>query len=93
MVLCGSINKDIARLINAQEGVSGCVGLSGLDNNLIRAVRKDPRLGLVGEPTEINAAFIKQLLALKVVPLIAPVGQNTAESEQDTCPLLTFSNI
>eukprot|EP01036_Dinobryon_divergens_P024296 gene24296-32732_t len=80
MVLCGSINKDIARLLTSQPGVLGCVGLSGLDNNLITAVQKDPRLGLVGEPAAVNAEFLHQLLKLNIVPLIAPVGQDAGGS-------------
>ena len=81
MVLCGSINKDIARLLTSQPGVLGCVGLSGLDNKLITAVQKDPRLGLVGEPATVNALFLQQLLKLNIVPLIAPVGQDVEGSK------------
>ena len=62
MVLCGSINKEIASRINAKTGVQGAVGLSGLDANIIQAVQKDVRFGLVGEPIEVNSDFIKKLV-------------------------------
>lgn len=76
MVLCGSINKEIASKINGKEGVFGSIGLSGLDAGLIKAVQKDERLGLVGEPTKVNAEFLRQLLQIKIVPVIAPIGSD-----------------
>lgn len=79
MVLCGSINKEIVGKISGQEGVRGAVGLCGLDSQLIKAKVKNPALGLVGEPSTVNTDIIKDLLALKLVPVIAPVGCN----EQD----------
>jgi acetylglutamate kinase len=76
MVLCGSINKEIVGKISGQEGVRGAVGLCGLDSQLIKAKVKNPTLGLVGEPSTVNTDIIKDLLALKLVPVIAPVGCN-----------------
>ena len=49
MVLCGSINKDIASSISQNVGVVGAVGLSGLDAGLVKAKQRDPKLGLVGK--------------------------------------------
>jgi acetylglutamate kinase len=48
MVLCGSINKEIAALLSSKQGVRGAVGLSGLDSELILSTQKDKKLGLVG---------------------------------------------
>lgn len=76
MVLCGSINKEIVGRISMQEGVNGAIGLCGLDAKLIRAKVKNPELGLVGEPTQVNAKVIRELLSIKLIPVIAPVGCN-----------------
>lgn len=89
MVLCGSINKDIAGMISAQPGVRGAIGLCGLDGKLIQAkamvktaidevtgkeIQLD--LGLVGDPTIVNTQLLKDLLGLSLVPVCAPVGCN-----------------
>lgn len=74
MVLCGSINKEIVSKVSQKSGVYGAIGLSGLDSGLIKASRKDERLGLVGEPSSVNAEFLRSLLKLNIIPIIAPVG-------------------
>lgn len=86
MVLCGSINKEIVGRISAQEGVRGAVGLCGLDAGLIKAdivrkVVKDENgveqvldFGLVGDPTEVNVDLLRDLIGLRLVPVIAPIG-------------------
>ena len=91
MVLCGSINKDIAGMISSQPGVRGAIGLCGLDGKLIQAkamvktaidevtgkeIQLD--LGLVGDPTIVNTQLLKDLLSLSLVPVCAPVGCNEA---------------
>lgn len=63
-------------MISKQPGIRGALGLSGLDSKLIVAKIKQPELGLVGEPLEVNTALISDLLRLNVVPVIAPVGFN-----------------
>ncbi len=72
MVLCGLINKDIVRRINVHGGRA--VGVSGIDANLIKVKKNNEDLGLVGEVTEVNAAFIKNLLKDGYLPVIAPIG-------------------
>ena len=85
MVLCGSINKQIAAAINAAGGTA--IGLSGKDGSLIRArklrrrrgasdsnIEKVLDLGFVGEPTEINAGVLLTLRQSDIIPVIAPVG-------------------
>ena len=87
--MCGSINKDIVGLISQQPGVRGALGLSGLDSKLIEAKKLekltvDPDngstkivdLGLVGEPCQVNTQIIRDLISLKLVPVVAPVGSN-----------------
>jgi acetylglutamate kinase len=86
MVLCGSINKDLVGAISAEEGIRGAIGLCGLDSMLIKAEKKKLEytddngvsqtadLGLVGDPTDVNAALINDMLGLGLIPIIAPVG-------------------
>jgi acetylglutamate kinase len=73
MVLCGSINKEIVGMISNNGATA--LGLCGLDSGLIKA-KQLPDLGLVGEPSTVNTNLLKQLLSLKLVPVIAPVGTN-----------------
>jgi acetylglutamate kinase len=72
MVLAGSINKDIVRRINIHGGRA--VGVSGIDANLIEAKKLNENLGLVGEVTNVNSAFIKNLLRDGYLPVVAPIG-------------------
>jgi acetylglutamate kinase len=75
MVLGGKTNQDIVARINRHDG--GAVGLSGVDHNLLRVARLgagDADLGLVGEVTRVDAAFLKSLLDDDVLPVIAPLG-------------------
>eukprot|EP01041_Mallomonas_annulata_P009635 gene9635-20027_t len=85
MVLCGSINKEIVSLISSQPGIRGAIGLCGLDSNLIKAdivrktiiedgVEKVLDFGLVGDPSIVNTELLQDLINLKLVPVIAPVG-------------------
>lgn len=76
MVLCGLINKDLVRRVCLKPGVKGALGLSGLDSKLIQATQKDPSLGLVGEPSAVNAEVIVNILQTGLIPIIAPVGSN-----------------
>jgi acetylglutamate kinase len=79
MILGGKLNKQIVNLINTNGG--NAVGLTGADNMLLRAKRFAPEgkdLGLVGEVTTVNTAFIDLLLKNSMMPVIAPisVGEN-----------------
>ncbi len=79
MVLGGKVNKQIVNLINSNSG--NAIGLTGVDNLLLRARRLMPNgkdLGLVGEVTSVNTAFIDLLLKNGMMPVIAPiaVGEN-----------------
>lgn len=70
------INKDLARRIGQKKGVKGAMGLCGLDSALIKASQKDEKLGLVGEPTTVNAQVIKDVLKMGLIPVIAPIATN-----------------
>jgi acetylglutamate kinase len=86
MVLAGAINKSIVQAINEAGGYG--IGLSGKDANLIKAdklrrTRRDPEsnierildLGLVGEPTEIDARILELCEDSETfIPVIAPIG-------------------
>lgn len=85
MVLCGSINKQIAASINAAGGRA--VGISGKDGNLMQArkitrTKKDPDsniervldLGFVGEPMLVQPAILDEFARAGIIPVIAPIG-------------------
>jgi acetylglutamate kinase len=77
MVLGGSINKEIVRLINLRGGRA--VGLTGKDGGLARAVRLtsigpdhlDP--GFVGEVVEVDPTVLLRLSG-DFIPVIAPIA-------------------
>lgn len=75
MVLAGSINKEIANLINRNGG--NAVGLCGVDNTLLRANKQTGNgtdLGRVGEVVSVNVSFLRLLLENGMMPVIAPIG-------------------
>jgi acetylglutamate kinase len=85
MVLAGSVNKQVAGLINRAGALA--VGISGKDGGLIRARKlqrtvRDPGsniesvldLGFVGEPAFIDTRVIHALTGAGLIPVIAPVG-------------------
>jgi len=85
MVLAGSVNKQVADLINRAGALA--VGISGKDGGLIRArkltrTKVDPGsriervldLGFVGEPEHIDVRVIHALTGAGLIPVIAPVG-------------------
>jgi acetylglutamate kinase len=78
MVLGGTVNKEIVRLINQHGG--DAVGLTGKDGNLITARPlagkggEPSALGLVGEVAQVRAALLHRLDEGRFIPVIAPVG-------------------
>jgi acetylglutamate kinase len=84
MVLVGKINKDIVARLNGYGGRA--VGLSGKDDGLLGAVKKQGRvkgadgsvqlvdIGYVGEITEVNPAIVSTLLEEGYIPVVAPVA-------------------
>jgi acetylglutamate kinase len=80
MVLVGKINKEIVGLIGVHGGRA--VGLSGKDNQLIRARKRFSRgpsgepvdIGLVGEVETVNIEVIRLFEENRIIPVIAPVG-------------------
>ncbi len=72
MVLAGKVNKSLVGLLGARGGRA--VGLSGIDDRLIQAKQKDPRLGYVGEVTHINTTPVTDMLDRGYIPVISTVG-------------------
>ncbi|MCY4334387.1 MAG: acetylglutamate kinase [Litoreibacter sp.] len=72
MVLSGQVGKRIVQAINQQGGRA--VGLSGKDANMIVCDPSDPKLGLVGEPVEVDPSLIRQMSDAGVIPVVAPLG-------------------
>ncbi|MBE6753818.1 MAG: acetylglutamate kinase [Ruminococcaceae bacterium] len=72
MVLAGKINKG---LVNLLQNIGGkAIGLSGADGQLIEAAQLDPRLGYVGEITNINTQPVLDVLEKGYIPVISTVG-------------------
>ncbi len=72
MVLAGKVNKSLVNLIQSIGGKA--IGLSGIDGHMIRAKQKDPRLGNVGEITEVNIQPVLDVLEKGYIPIISTVG-------------------
>ena len=85
MVLCGSINKQISAAISRLGGKA--LGLSGKDDSLIVAeklvkerfdesgnVVEVVDLGFVGEPCEVNARLLNDVLDDGRIPVVAPIA-------------------
>lgn len=72
MVLAGKINKN---LVNLLQNIGGkAMGLCGTDGHLTEARQLDPRLGYVGEITNINVEPILDLLEKGYIPVISTIG-------------------
>ena len=72
MVLAGKVNKTLVNLLEMKGGRA--VGLSGMDGRLIEARTKDPRLGYVGEITEIHIDPVLDLLEKGYIPVVSTLG-------------------
>ena len=78
MVLAGSINKQIVRLIQRVGGQA--LGVSGVDGGLIQAkpVANHAEIGWVGDVTSVKAEIIQGIVNMGYMPVIAPVGVDTS---------------
>jgi acetylglutamate kinase len=85
MVLGGTVNKEIVRLINRAGGRA--VGITGKDGKLVRARRLtevkteagetvDP--GRVGQVETVDPEILERLLSADFIPVIAPIGVDEA---------------
>jgi len=74
-VLCGTVNKDLVRSLQARG--ARAFGFSGQDAGIVRARRTTVAggdLGFVGEPVAVDPAPIRGILGLGLLPVIAPLG-------------------
>lgn len=72
MVLAGKINKNLVNLLQNKGGKA--IGLCGIDGHMIQAEHLDPRLGYVGEITDVNVEPILDVLEKGYIPVISTVG-------------------
>ncbi len=72
MVLVGKVNKDLVGAINAHGRYA--VGMSGEDGNTVMATARDPRLGRVGDVTEIDTTVLDNLIEDGFIPVVATVA-------------------
>jgi len=70
MVLIGKANSDLVAHLVSLGGRA--VGLSGIDGGLIKARLRDPKLGLVGEVTEVDLGPVKALMDAGYLVVVAP---------------------
>jgi acetylglutamate kinase len=75
MVLSGTINKRlVAQFLSAG---ARAAGLSGEDGGLLLAhAYARPTLGEVGEPTRVDPAILRVLMANGFLPVVSPVGRD-----------------
>lgn len=72
MVLSGRVNKRIVQAINGQGGRA--VGISGKDGDLMICDPANPKLGFVGEPSQMNPDVLRTLFEAGIIPVVAPLG-------------------
>ena len=79
-VLCGTVNKDLVRGLLARG--ARAFGFSGVDGALLTVQRMriaGHDLGYVGEPTGVDTALLRGILALGLLPVIAPMGLDPSD--------------
>lgn len=74
MVLNGKENSEVVKKLYKAGGKA--IGLSGLDDGMLKAEQLDPRLGFVGKITEINFSLLEQFYLTKTIPVISPLGMD-----------------
>lgn len=57
------------------------VGLTGIDGGILRAIREDPDLGLVGRITRVDSALLEELIDAARVPVVAPAALDESGHE------------
>ncbi len=72
MVLAGKINKTLVNLIGLNGGHA--VGISGMDGRLIEAVRRDEKLGYVGDVTKVHIGVVLDILEKGYIPVVSTLG-------------------
>lgn len=76
LALVGQVNREVVAAINRHG--SYAVGLSGEDAGLIRARRRDERLGFVGDVDHIEPEILHSLFRDDLIPVVATIGVDDA---------------
>ncbi|OEH91643.1 acetylglutamate kinase [Bacillus solimangrovi] len=73
MTLAGKVNKQlVSKLQRIGFNAFGCTGIDGA---ILKVTAKDKeKLGFVGEIADVNGTFLKDLLKLDMIPVLAPLG-------------------
>ncbi len=88
-MLAGLVNKDIVADINARGGLAA--GISGIDGALIEGHIENKEMGYVGRVSRVNPDLIRALLGSGFVPVIAPLGLNSGNSQTGEPKTLNFN--
>ena len=80
-VLGGLANARIVAALAAREVPA--VGLTGIDGGVLRAIREEPELGLVGRITKVDSALLEELIEAGRVPVVAPAALEEATGESE----------
>ncbi|RKY42432.1 MAG: acetylglutamate kinase [Candidatus Makaraimicrobium thalassicum] len=68
------VNKALVDEINSLGG--DAFGLSGKENNMVQAVRREaPDLGFVGRVEAIDTTILHRLIDTNIIPVVCPVGK------------------
>lgn len=74
-VLAGKVNKNLVKRIHTHGNKA--VGLSGIDNMLLKAKKVESAdLGYVGEVEEVHAEILSDVLDKGYIPVVASVGMD-----------------
>jgi acetylglutamate kinase len=80
MVLCGSVNKEIASRICVSGGRA--IGVSGRDDSILQCTKQVNKdgfdLGNVGSVEIVNTKTLEQLLDMGLCPVVSPIGTGVA---------------
>jgi len=88
-VLAGLVNKDIVAAIISLGGRA--VGISGVDGAIIEGKITEKEKGYVGAVTRVNTALLEALLDSGFVPVIAPIGLNSGDRQDDEPLTLNYN--
>ena len=72
MALAGKVNLELVNLLQVR-GLNA-IGVSGIDSGLIKAKQIDPKLGYVGEITQVDPQVIFNLLEEDYVPIVSSLA-------------------
>tara|TARA_B100001175_G_C19463528_1_gene617809 strand:- start:212 stop:1078 length:867 start_codon:yes stop_codon:yes gene_type:complete len=67
-------NKEITHALNLQS--CNTKKITSREDNIIKVRPESRDLGYVGMPTEINTEYLKEIIKLNKIPVVAPLGLN-----------------